>query len=207
MTYALLAWGIAEQTRLFRDRANIGVSTLAALCHVDAAQISRIEAASQNVSVEAIARLARFLRFPLPQLIVQASQEWIVASVPDGDREVPAQPAWRPVLAPPGEVPHNLHLSVMRLRNGWSGRAPAYRTLGPSRAASWIVLEGSLEVQLRDAFGRGDPGRGAEAGDGGALPPRVADASGRAAGVRGAPGDDRCRVHLWRAVGLRLALR
>ncbi len=72
VTYALLAWGIAEQTRLFRDRANIGVSTLASLCHVDAAQISRIEAASQNVSVEAIARLARFLRFPLPQLIAQA---------------------------------------------------------------------------------------------------------------------------------------
>ena len=153
VTYALLAWGIAEQTRLFRDRANIGVSTLAALCHVDAAQISRIEAASQNVSVEAIARLARFLRFPLPQLIVQAAQEWTVASLPDGDREATQQPAWRPLLAPRADVPHNLHLGVMRLRNGWTGRAPAYRTLGPSRAASWIVLEGSLEIQLRDASG------------------------------------------------------
>jgi len=152
VTYALLAWGIAEQTRLFRDRANIGVSTLAGLCHVDAAQISRIEAASQNVSVEAIARLARFLRFPLPQLIVQASQEWMVSALPDGDRDAP-QPAWRPLLAPRGDVPHNLHLGVLRLRNGWSGRAPAYRTLGPSRAASWIVLDGSLEVQLRDASG------------------------------------------------------
>jgi hypothetical protein len=149
VTYALLAWGIAEQTRLFRDRANIGVSTLAALCHVDAAQISRIEAATQNVSVEAIARLARFLRFPLPQLIVQASQEWIVDSVPDGADA--GQPVWRPVLAPPSEIPHNLHLSVLRLRSGWSGRAPAYRTLGPSKAASWIVLEGSLEIQLREA--------------------------------------------------------
>jgi transcriptional regulator with XRE-family HTH domain len=153
VTYALLAWGIAEQTRLFRDRANIGVSTLAGLCHVDAAQISRIEAASQNVSVEAIARLARFLRFPLPQLIVQASQEWMVSGLPDGDREASQQPVWRPLLAPRGEVPHNLHLSVMRLSNGWTGRAPAYRTLGPSRAASWIVLDGSLEVQLRDASG------------------------------------------------------
>jgi transcriptional regulator with XRE-family HTH domain len=153
VTYALLAWGIAEQTRLFRDRANIGVSTLAALCHVDAAQISRIEAASQNVSVEAIARLARFLRFPLPQLIAQAAQEWIVEAVPDGEREAPAQPAWRPLLAPRGDVPHNLHLSVMRVRNGWSGRSPAYRTLGPSKAASWIVLEGSVEIQLRDASG------------------------------------------------------
>jgi transcriptional regulator with XRE-family HTH domain len=153
VTYALLAWGIAEQTRLFRDRANIGVSTLAALCHVDAAQISRIEAASQNVSVEAIARLARFLRFPLPQLIAQASQEWMVAGLPDGERDAPAQPAWRPLLAPKGDVPHNLHLGVMRLRNGWNGRAPAYRTLGPSKAASWIVLEGSLEIQLRDASG------------------------------------------------------
>ena len=153
VTYALLAWGIAEQTRLFRDRANIGVSTLAGLCHVDAAQISRIEAASQNVSVEAIARLARFLRFPLPQLIVQASQEWMVAGLPDAERDAPAQPVWRPLLAPRGDVPHNLHLGVLRLRNGWTGRAPAYRTLGPSRAASWIVLDGSLEVQLRDASG------------------------------------------------------
>ena len=153
VTYALLAWGIAEQTRLFRDRANIGVSTLAGLCHVDAAQISRIEAASQNVSVEAISRLARFLRFPLPQLIVQASQEWMVAGLPDAERDAPAQPVWRPLLAPRGDVPHNLHLGVLRLRNGWTGRAPAYRTLGPSRAASWIVLDGSLEVQLRDASG------------------------------------------------------
>jgi transcriptional regulator with XRE-family HTH domain len=150
VTYALLAWGIAEQTRLFRDRANIGVSTLAALCHVDAAQISRIEAASQNVSVEAIARLARFLRFPLPQLITQAAQEWIVESIPNGERDVPSQPAWRPVLAPAREIPHNLHLSALRLRNGWTGRAPAYRTLGPSKAASWIVLEGSLEIQMRE---------------------------------------------------------
>ena len=153
VTYALLAWGIAEQTRLFRDRANIGVSTLAALCHVDAAQISRIEAASHNVSVEAIARLARFLRFPLPQLIAQAAQEWTVAGLPDADRDAPAQPAWRPLLAPRPDVPHDLHLSVLRLGNGWTGRSPAYRTLGPGRAASWIVLEGSLEVQLRDGAG------------------------------------------------------
>ncbi len=153
VTYALLAWGIAEQTRLFRDRANIGVSTLAGLCHVDAAQISRIEAASQNVSVEAIARLARFLRFPLPQLITQASQEWMVARLPEGEKDAPAQPAWRPLLAPRADVPHQLHLGVMRLRNGWAGRAPAYHALGPGRAASWIVLEGSLEIQLRDAAG------------------------------------------------------
>jgi transcriptional regulator with XRE-family HTH domain len=154
VTYALLAWGIAEQTRLFRDRANIGVSTLAALCHVDAAQISRIEAASQNVSVEAIARLARFLRFPLPQLITQASQEWMVESLPQGaERDLPAQPLWLPVLAPRAEIPHNLHLSVLRLRGGWSGRTPALGTLGPNKVASWVVLEGSLEVQLREAKG------------------------------------------------------
>lgn len=156
VTYALLAWGIAEQTRLFRDRANIGVSTLAALCHVDAAQISRIEAASQNVSVEAIARLARFLRFPLPQLITQASREWIVEALPQAaDRDLPGQPTWKPVLAPPAEIPHNLHLSVLRLRNGWSGRAPSLGTLGPSKAASWVVLEGSLEIQVREAQGTG----------------------------------------------------
>ncbi len=149
VTYALLAWGIAEQTRLFRDRANIGVSTLAGLCHVDAAQISRIEAASQNVSVEAIARLARFLRFPLPQLIEQASQEWIVESIADGERDAGIA-AFRPVLAPPSEIPHNLHLSVLRLRSGWNGRAPEHRTPGPTTGASWIVLEGSLEIQLRD---------------------------------------------------------
>ncbi len=149
VTYALLAWGIAEQTRLFRDRANIGVSTLAGLCHVDAAQISRIEAASQNVSVEAIARLARFLRFPLPQLIEQASQEWTVESIPDGEREI-GPPAFRPVLAPASQIPHNLHLSVLRLKGGWSGRAPAHRLPAPSTGASWIVLEGSIEIQLRD---------------------------------------------------------
>ncbi len=161
VTYALLAWGIAEQTRLFRDRANIGVSTLAGLCHVDAAQISRIEAASQNVSVEAIARLARFLRFPLPQLIEQAAQEWVVEALPgagpDGtERDLPAQPAWRPLLAPAREVPHSMHLAVLRLRDGWTGRAPS-RPLGPNKVVTWIVLEGSLEIQLRD----GDAGNGA----------------------------------------------
>jgi transcriptional regulator with XRE-family HTH domain len=150
VTYALLAWGIAEQTRLFRDRANIGVSTLAALCHVDAAQISRIEAASQNVSVEAIARLARFLRFPLPQLIAQASQEWIVEHLPDGAERESAAPAWRPLLAPAAGVPHSMHLGLLRLRGGWSGRTPAVRPLGPNKVASWIVLEGSAEIQLRD---------------------------------------------------------
>jgi len=152
-TYALLAWGIAEQTRLFRDRANVGVSTLAALCHVDAAQISRIEAASQNVSVEAIARLARFLRLPLPQLIAQAAQEWIVGRMPGGERrEPPGQPAWQPVLTPQPDAQHNLHLSALRLDHGWSGRAPTNRrNLSPGKVVSWIVLDGSLEVQLRDA--------------------------------------------------------
>ncbi len=160
VTYALLAWGIAEQTRLFRDRANIGVSTLAALCHVDAAQISRIEAASQNVSVEAIARLARFLRFPLPQLIAQAREQWIVERLPgEGERDLPAQPAWRPALAPSPAVPHNLHLNLLRLRSGWSGRAPLIRPLGPNKVASWIVLEGSVEIQLRDAGNGGSVSR------------------------------------------------
>lgn len=152
-TYALLAWGIAEQTRLFRDRANVGVSTLAALCHVDAAQISRIEAASQNVSVEAIARLARFLRFPLPHLIAQAAQEWIVDSVPaGGEREVSGQPAWEPVLTPRAGIQHNLHLSALRLTDGWSGRAPTNRrNLSPGKVVSWVVFDGSLEIQLREA--------------------------------------------------------
>jgi transcriptional regulator with XRE-family HTH domain len=151
VTYALLAWGIAEQTRLFRDRANIGVSTLASLCHVDAAQISRIEAASQNVSVEAIARLARFLRFPLPQLIAQARQQWIIERLPEGqEREPAAQAAWRPLLAPAPGVPHNLHLNVLRLRGEWNGRAPLVRPLGPNKVASWIVLDGSVEIQLRE---------------------------------------------------------
>ncbi len=156
VTYALLAWGIAEQTRLFRDRANIGVSTLAGLCHVDAAQLSRIEAASQNVSVEAIARLARFLRFPLPQLIEQAAQEWVVETLPSGgDRDLPSQPAWRPLLAPAAGIPHNMHLSVLQLRQGWAGRVPAARALGPNKVASWIVLDGSVEIQQRDGAPNG----------------------------------------------------
>jgi len=151
-TYALLAWGIAEQTRLFRDRANVGVSTLAGLCHVDAAQISRIEAASQNVSVEAIARLARFLRFPLPHLIAQAAQEWIVGGVPLGaEGGLPEQPAWEPVLTPRGEIQHNLHLSALRLAGGWSGRVPSGRgNLSPGKVVSWVVLDGSVEIQLRE---------------------------------------------------------
>jgi hypothetical protein len=126
VTYALLAWGIAEQTRLFRDRANIGVSTLA------------------------IARLARFLRFPLPQLIAQARQQWIIARLPDGQDREAAQALWRPLLAPAVGIPHNLHLNVLRLRGEWSGRAPLIRPLGPNKVASWIVLDGTVEIQLRE---------------------------------------------------------
>lgn len=151
VTYALLAWGIAEQTRLFRDRANIGVSTLAALCHVDAAQISRIESAGQNVSIEAIARLARFLRLPLPQLVTQAAREWTVERLSQSVDRGLAGPRWTPILPVPSDVPHSLHLSVLSLQGGWSGHAPACGTLRPGKVASWIVLDGSVEIQLREA--------------------------------------------------------
>ena len=152
VTYALLAWGIAEQTRLFRDRANIGVSALAALCHVDPAQISRIEAASQNVSIEAIARLARFLRLPLPQLVAQAAQEWMVETVPVGEEQAsPERPTWTPILVPRSDLQHHLHLGILRLGGLWAGPAPLPRALPPGKIVTWIVLEGALEIQLREA--------------------------------------------------------
>jgi len=154
VTYALLAWGIAEQTRLFRDRANIGVSALAALCHVDPAQISRIEAASQNVSIEAIARLARFLRLPLPQLVSSAAQEWLVEDVPLSDERVPAErPAWTPILAPHSDIAHHLHLGMLRLGGLWAGPTPSARSLPPGKVVTWIVLDGTLEIQIREARG------------------------------------------------------
>jgi hypothetical protein len=48
-------------------------------------------------------------------------------------------------------VPHNLHLNVLRLRSEWSGRVPQGRPLGPNKVASWIVLEGSVEIQLKES--------------------------------------------------------
>jgi hypothetical protein len=147
--YALTAMGISEHTRLARDGAQLSVRQFAALSDVDAAQLTRLEAALRegNVSLDALVRIARLLRLPLTQLFQQAlwNYERGVVNAPPtvGDA------ALAPVLAVPRGLPHVLHPREFAAPAGWSGVPAGAESQSVGSLTTWIALAGSVIVRVR----------------------------------------------------------
>jgi hypothetical protein len=146
--YALTAMGISEQTRVARDGAQLSVRQFAALSDVDAAQLTRLEAALKegNVSLDALVRIGRLLRLPLPQLFQQALWNYERGSValPHSDSA-----ALTAMLAAPRGLPHLMHPRVLSARAGWSGVPAGIESQGVGAMITWIALEGSVIVRVR----------------------------------------------------------
>ncbi|MDX1568303.1 MAG: helix-turn-helix transcriptional regulator [Longimicrobiales bacterium] len=144
--YALTAWGISERTRLHRERAGLGVQELAALADVDPAQLSRLEAGTRNLSLDALLRVARVLRIPLLDLI--ETSRWRFDR--SGSVEVPEGERPTPVLGRPPGLRHWLHPTRIRLTDGWQGRIEPERRFSAGDFTTWIVLEGRLVLSRDD---------------------------------------------------------
>jgi transcriptional regulator with XRE-family HTH domain len=142
--YALVAWGVAEKIRLYRQRANLTVAQLAAACDVHPSYLSRVEEASTNVSLDLLLRIARVLHMGLEELL----------AMPGWCREVGVfpKPAWkegpsnpRAVLHKPAGAPHALHPLH------WSLRSAQTATANEASMSSWIVLEGRTIFEMPKA--------------------------------------------------------
>ncbi len=184
--YALTAWGIAERTRLHRERAGLGVQELAALADVDPAQLSRLEAGTRNLSLDALLRVARVLRIPLLDLIETARWRFDRS----GDVGVPEGGSPTPVLRRPPGLRHWLHAHTI-----------GERLAGPDPAREEI-----LGHRLRHVDPSGGPPGPLVGRHGPGSPPlhrvrrplshRRAPGRGDAGGVSDPPGDGLGQLHL-----------
>lgn len=144
--YALTAWGIAERTRLHRERAGLGVQELAALADVDPAQLSRLEAGTRNLSLDALLRVARVLRIPLLDLVETARWRYDRSGCP----EIPPGGSPVPLLGRPPGLRHWLHPTRIRLEEGWQGAMEPERRFSAGDFTTWIVLEGRFVLSAGD---------------------------------------------------------
>lgn len=148
--YALAAWGISEKIRLGRLRAGLSIRELATACQTDPAQLSRIEngAASSNVSLEVLLRIARCLGLEIQQLLTDDSIDkgnpFKVESI---DRPRKGGGA-RSVLCIPER--HLLHLEHWSVPEGETIQLDEEDAEDSLAHRSWIVLQGEAIFNLVD---------------------------------------------------------
>ena len=143
--YALIAWGIAEKIRLARVRANLNFAQLAQDCNVDASLLSRLENAEGNVSIDALVRIAHYLRIDLHQLIAPALWTYEHAPFPKVARNA-AEPA--PLLKK--ARPHVVHPLLWSIAANKQVHPQEAHRQPSNGISSWIVLEGRVVVDLPD---------------------------------------------------------
>lgn len=150
--YPLMAWGIADAVKTYRDRSHLTKAGLAHLTGLDASTITKIEQANYNPSLKALINICTTLSIPLRELIEQS--EW------DTDRdELPDQPfgneewAPQPVLERREDASTRLRCATINLPDGYErGHEPALQNPNsePLRAefVTWINLQGRLIVHV-----------------------------------------------------------
>jgi transcriptional regulator with XRE-family HTH domain len=148
--YALAAWGISEKIRFGRLRAGLSIRELASVCQTDPAQLSRIEngAASSNVSLEVLLRIARCLGLEIQQLLSDDSiDKRNPFKVERIDRARKARGA-RSVLCIAER--HFLHLDHWSVPEGETISLDEEDPEDSLAHRSWIVLQGEAIFNLVD---------------------------------------------------------
>lgn len=140
-TYALKAWGIAESFRIYRERAKLNLSELARYAGIAESQLSRLETATQNVSLDVIVKVARLLQLPLDLWLEQSRQKWLLDNI-----DLAGKKSWRALVKP--NVPHRLHVTRLVVQPGMANRRTNV-PLDNGQCASWIVYTGSLDVRIQ----------------------------------------------------------
>jgi transcriptional regulator with XRE-family HTH domain len=144
--YALVAWGISERIRLYRERANCRISELADLCGIDPSHASRIENAEINTSLGTLEKIAKVLNIDLNDII--APQPWShrVAQLPrPKNRKQLSQSA---ICLVPKGVRHHLHPNYWEVPAGQPYNLRESGNTQTGSTSSWIVLEGQVIFEI-----------------------------------------------------------
>lgn len=146
--YALVSWGLLETIRARREQARLSIGDLAALCGLDAGHLSRAEAGTANLSLNALAQIARTLQINVTDLIQAGAQRpWeMVRFSKDAGR-------LSGVFSKP-EGHHRLHFHHVRVNAGDSYSIPAQDVERLSADfTTWICLGGQSVLHFEDAKG------------------------------------------------------
>lgn len=144
--YSLVAWGLAEKLRYYRERANLRIAQLAAACGIDPSHLSRIENADTNVSIETLIRIARALHLSIDSLI--APMPWNCRIYPLTQAGETSSHVF--FEEPPGPD-HFLHPSYHYLPAGCIMDDLIWPE--SEAVASWIMLAGRIIVEIRSGSG------------------------------------------------------
>jgi transcriptional regulator with XRE-family HTH domain len=145
--YALIAWGLAEKIRLYREQANLRVVQVANACGINPAQLSRIEGAEVDVPIDMLIRIARFLRIGIDDLIAPSPWQCQMSSLPQAE-EKQANPLHLLLDKPPGSD-HYLHPSWRSLPAGSVVEIDEQDWSKTKAVASWIVMAGRIIVSIK----------------------------------------------------------
>jgi transcriptional regulator with XRE-family HTH domain len=156
-TYALVAWGLAEKIRHGRERANLRITHLAKQCDITPSQLSRIENADTNPSMEAILRIAHTLQIDL--LDVLNSVSWDKRT----DRFTHAKcetASVRQCLKGPSSCRESIRIlewglpaATTSIDAEWASLVAIHKADVCRRMMSWIVLTGTAIFELETAEG------------------------------------------------------
>lgn len=147
--YALVAWGLAEKIRLYRQRAGLTLAELAAMCEIHPSYLSRMEEADTNLSLDLLLRVARILHMSLDFL---ASAAWSreLQSFPKPTRKE-GQVTCQPLLHKPPGPRHFLHMMHWCLPSKGEVSPHAKLAYVEGTMTSWIVTEGRVIFEVPES--------------------------------------------------------
>jgi len=135
--YDMVAHGISETIRLYRQRAGFNIAQLAGLCEIDRAHLSKAEDGKSNLSIEALIRIANVLGFDAPSLLLSKPWQFEKKSLDDISKD--AQP--NPLCV---HKPHFLHPRTLRIAKGNECIVEAMSSVPFGTFSSWLVLSGEV---------------------------------------------------------------
>lgn len=137
--YSLIAWGLAARLKNYRERSNLRISEVAEACGINHTHLSRIESGATNISLDALLRLARFLRVDIGEFFSSRPWKSHIDHVPSD--YLKGKPPLHRCWSPPN--PHYLHPAYHFVSSGRQ-----HRLKGAGRAsrdmATYIMLSGRL---------------------------------------------------------------
>lgn len=137
--YALVAWDLADRIRTQRQHLDLTIHQLADLTNMDASHISRLEAASANVSIDILVRLCDVLRIDLRALLM--AKRWASASV-QLSRNAISRCAWTKF-----EHHHMIHPTYFRLKKNEARSFPSSPPYHPGYS-TWLIFEGQAILEF-----------------------------------------------------------
>ena len=161
--YAMVALGISETIRLYRNRADFQIGDLAGLSDVGRAHLSKAEEGRANLSIEALMRIAGVLAFNAPKML--SNELWPPYKRAYLD-DIDGEKSGRPLCSIDGEKTgrwlrsddtHFLHPITCRIAKGKKIGVPALPTAPFGTFSSWVILSGEVIFETRNSQERQQP--------------------------------------------------